>query len=209
MSYLAQGLNSGFALGAQMKKDRARLRFEEEQARKLDELRQKQLDFEAQRMAEQVRQFDTSFGYKRDRDTTTDAYRAGRDLKGDSQWEAKFAQDVERMAMEKAAQEAARLQRERQLGLQERIYTETQGPGSPGYALPLIQGKAMLENAEANLVRAQNMNTGQPPLPPGLADIINQQTPYKSAEDVRAAYRNGTLPREQAEQILRSKFGLQ
>lgn len=155
MSYLAAGLNNGFALGAQMRKDNARLKFEKEQQQKLDELRQKQLDFEASRQAEQIRQFDSSFGYKRDRDATTDAYQKGRDTRGDSQFDQKFAQDVERLAMEKAEREAARLARERQQNFQEQVYRETQGPGSPGFALPLMQGKAALENAETARIRAE------------------------------------------------------
>lgn len=64
-----------------------------------------------------------------------------------------------------------------------------------------------LDPASGNGTPAQPADGEQPAQQPQQSPA--QQSPFKTPEDVRDAFRAGTLPREQAESILKSQFGHQ
>lgn len=80
---------------------------------------------------------------------------------------------------------------------------------SPGYRGKEGLNRAM--NDAAGMVRAvRGGGSGpNPPTQPGNTGQPDQRSPYKSAEDVRAAFRAGTIDRATAEAALQKEFGYQ
>ena len=185
MNYLAQGLSQGFDQGVATYNAKKKRQEDKAQRELENEMRQRQLDFEishAQRQfnrqtgrdqAEDINR-DRGFAFQVTSKQGDDDFRAGRATAEDAV--RAFEQE---MAQKKLDQAAAQFGRK--MGFEEKVYGETQGPGSPAYAYPLLMGQAAM-------ARAENKN-------PNLLDLTQNPTggtaPHDNTPDGTIAVQDG------------------
>lgn len=173
MNYLAQGLTQGFQVGADAYNAKKRRAFEKEQADALKALREKQLDFE---ISNANREFNRKSGL--DQFTIQDADRKHYrqlNLDEDNRGQQTFDNDLKTKgnAREDKRVDAGIGQGNRQLdqaaaklAFEKQAYAETQGPGSPAYAYPLLMAQSANTRASGGFPTSASFGLDQPATSP-------------------------------------------